>query len=540
MQAVLTAEQMREADRLTTEECGIPSILLMENASSAVAEAIALEFGTVEGLFVGVFCGKGNNGGDGAAAARHLWSMGAEVRVFLFGSVEDTKGDARTNLSVAKALSGKLSDAGGKLEFAEITDLENWVEALEREVGRHEVVIDAMFGTGLTRPVEGDLGSIVGSLKRQESETPFIVSVDLPSGFDADRSEVIGIHSEADLTVTFTAPKLANVMPPASRANGRLFIADIGTPRQIVHGTKPDTFVSEDLDAKDWLTKTAFSEGSYKKSRGALLIVAGSRKYSGAGVLSANAASESGVGMVTIATAESAVRPVAERVIPEVITASLPETVSGSVSSDAWEAFHKLSDSADAVAIGCGLGSEEESTCDFVRKVIDERKCPVVVDADGINSISPLEIEGSEEHPLILTPHQGEFLRLLGTEDASVLDDRIGAVRDFATEKQVILVLKGERTLVGSPDGRVVIISTGNPGLGKAGNGDNLTGVIAGFVAQAARFGIDCLETVVAAVHLAGLAGDVAIGELGAHSMLASDVRRSLSTAIRLVEEGER
>jgi len=538
MRPVLTAEQMREADRLTTEECGIPSILLMEKASSAVADAVAAEFGFLEGLSVGVFCGKGNNGGDGAAAARHLWSMGAEVRVFLFGEVEETKGDARTNFRIARELSGKKSEAGGTLEFAEITDLENWSDALGREIAGCDIAIDALFGTGLTRPVEGGLAKIVGALKRHESGRPFVVSVDLPSGLDADRNEPIGIHAEADLTVTFTAPKLANVMAPSSRANGDLAVAEIGTPAAIVEGTGPTLFVSEDSDVARWLEKTAFSDSSYKKTRGTLLIVAGSRKFSGAAVLAGNAASETGVGMVTVATAESVLTPVSERVIPEVITASLQETEAGYVSAQAYGEFEKLAGSIDAVAIGCGLGSEDESTREFVRRVIEGRSFPVVADADALNSIAPLEIRGSDDFPLVLTPHQGEFLRLLGTDDASVLDDRIGAAASFASKFHVVLVLKGEKTIVAAPDGRAVVISTGNPGLGKAGNGDNLTGIIAGFVAQARKLGVGMFETVVAAVHLAGLAGDIASGEFGQHSMLASDVRRAIPAAIRIVEEG--
>ncbi len=538
MRSVLTAAQMREADRLTTEECGIPSIVLMENAANAVASAIEdrFDFG-IGDLSALILCGKGNNGGDGAAVARLLWLRGVSVRVLLFGNIEDTKGDARENFSIVRNLSEASNEAGGRIEFAEVAEVGRWIEAIRSELERFDVVVDALFGTGLSRPVEGDLAKICEMLGRMDDPgDPLVVSIDVPSGLDADKAEPIGPHAFADLTVTFTSPKPANVLPPASRANGELITAGIGTPTEIVDKTGSRLFLSDHGDAHEWLKKTAFTDSSYKKTRGTLLIIAGSEKYTGAAVLAANAASETGVGMVTLASPKSAFGPIAERVIPEVITVALEETASGSASSDSYDTIAGVAGGMDAIAIGCGLGSEEESTRELVRKVIEESDVPVVVDADGLNSIAPISIRGKEGRPLILTPHQGEFLRLLGTEDKGVLDDRVGAVRRFAEDFSLILVLKGERTLVASPKGDVVIISTGNSGLGKAGNGDNLTGIIAGFVAQSHRLGIDLFETVVAAVHLAGLAGDIARGDFGAHSMLASDVRRSFAAAVRFVE----
>jgi NAD(P)H-hydrate epimerase len=529
---------MREADKLTTVECGVPSILLMESASAAVARAIEERLdGGISGLRAAVFCGRGNNGGDGAAVARHLWQRGAYVRVFLFGSIEKTKGDARENFSIAKKLVGKESGEGGQLEFAEIEDAGNLIDAIKGELGSFDVLVDAMFGTGLSRPVEGDLAAVCEMLRRSDDpESPSVVSVDIPSGLDADKSEPIGPHVESDLTVTFTAPKPANVLPPASQFNGEVVIAGIGTPDKVVSKSGSKLYVSEDADAKEWLRKTAFTDSSYKKTRGTLLIVAGSSRYTGAAVLAANAASETGVGMVTLASPRSATGPIGERVIPEVITTAIPETDSGNASEEAFEIVANAAKGVDAVAIGCGLGSDDESTKELVRRLIADLNVPVVIDADGLNSIAPMSVKGTEQRPLILTPHQGEFLRLLGTEDRSVLDDRVAAIRRFAVENSVILVLKGERTLVASPKGIVVIVSTGNSGLGKAGNGDNLTGIIAGCVAQAQKIGADLFETVVASVHLSGLAGDFARGEFGRRSMLASDVRRSFAAAVRFVE----
>ncbi|MEP7038210.1 MAG: NAD(P)H-hydrate dehydratase, partial [Acidobacteriota bacterium] len=259
-------------------------------------------------------------------------------------------------------------------------------------------------------------------------------------------------------------------------------------------------------------------------------------EYTGAAVLAGNAAMLSGVGLTTIATSESAQNAIAAKVLEEVITRSLPETKNGAISSKALEKIEKLIEKVDVVGIGCGLTSNEKATKDFVREVIIKRKTPVVIDADALNALSPFNLQGSDDLPLILTPHEGEFLRLLGTENKDAIKDRVKSVRDFAEKHNVILVLKGERVLIGAPDGRVIINPTGNSGLGKAGNGDTLTGIITGFVAQAAQMKVDIFETVVAAVYISSLAGDIAAERFGKRSMLASDVRECLGEAMRQIE----
>lgn len=530
---------MGDADRLTTERFGIPSIMLMENAARAVADAAEAKTGCLKGRTVSVICGKGNNGGDGAAAARLMWQRGANVRAFVFGRIEETKGDARTNFEIARSLSGNKSEAEGSLDLAEVSDGEEWVEGVIHELKRSDVLIDALFGTGLSRPVEGVPGELIKLLEsRGRDARPFIVSVDLPSGLDADRPDPIGPHIDADLTVTFTAPKLANVSPPASASNGGLIVAEIGTPSELVKECGSGIFVSEDRDAVRWLEATRFTETSYKKTRGTLLLVVGSRRYSGAAVLAANGAMESGVGMVTVAAPKSAAAAISERVAPEVIVAGVDETVSGTIALSALEDIALLAGSADAIGIGCGLGGEEDSTRELVRELVAARRVPMVVDADGLNAIAPLEMKGDAVVPLILTPHPGEFRRLTGAEEGIGAEGRLEAARSFALENGVILVMKGTGVIVASPKGESVIISTGNSGLGKAGNGDNLTGILAGFTAQAAAMGVPFFETAVAACHLSGIAGDIARIEYGRRSMLASDVRRALPEAVRTVLEG--
>jgi ADP-dependent NAD(P)H-hydrate dehydratase / NAD(P)H-hydrate epimerase len=543
MQKVLTAEEMREVDRLTTEKYGIPSILLMENAAHAAARIIAEKLGSVAGKSFLILCGKGNNGGDGASLARILWTQGAKVHVVLFGKIAETKDDAEINFKVLERLNGLSPKI--RIEEVELTEekARNWWKDFIYffAVTKIDCIVDSVFGTGLTRPIDSSLGMIFGTLWTnitRRLNTLIIVSIDMPSGIKSDFSEPEGWHFYPDLTITFTAPKLANVFPPASNFNGELVVANIGSPQELIDNSPSQTYLSEREDAVNWLNQTNYTSNSYKNKRGHAFLIVGSKEYTGAAVLAGNAAMLSGVGLTTIATSESAQTAIAAKVLEEIITRALPETKSGAISEKAFETIEKLIEKVDVVGIGCGLGIQipdsrfkKQKTKNLVTQIVENRKTPIVIDADGLNALSPFDLQGSDELPLILTPHEGEFLRLLGTTDKEVLKDRIKAVRDFAEKHKVILVLKGERTLIAAPDGRVVINPTGNSGLGKAGNGDTLTGIITGFVAQAVQAKVDIFETVVAAVYLAGLAGDIAAEKYGKRSMLASDVRECLGEA---------
>lgn len=541
MQKVLTSEEMREVDRLTTEKYGIPSIILMENAAHATARVITEKLGgSVEGKSFLILCGKGNNGGDGAALARILWMQGAFISVEIFGSINETKGNAKINFEILKNLPSRAKGNPKGLFTYEYKDLSkmDWVNTTGFQIHQYDYLIDAVFGTGITRELDKNfefLSHIHNFSKYRER--PFLISIDLPSGLASDESHPIGENFQADLTITFTAPKLANILSPASNFNGELHIANIGSPQELIDNSPSQTFLAESIDAKDWLDKTQFSSDSYKNKRGNALLIVGSKNYTGAAVLVGNAAMVSGVGLVTVATSISAQESVASRVLPEVITQDLAETENGAISEKAFEKIEQLSEKADVLAIGSGLSSDEETTNLLVRKVVEKRTTPIVIDADGLNSLSPFDLQGSDELPLILTPHEGEFLRLLGTDDKDAIKDRVQAVRDFAEKHKVILVLKGERTLIGEPSGKVVINPTGNAGLGKAGNGDNLTGIITGFVAQAVQMNVDIFETVVAAVYISGLAGDIAAEKYGKRTMRASDVRKCLADAFKLIQD---
>jgi NAD(P)H-hydrate epimerase len=542
---------MREIDRRTTERYALPSLLLMEAAANAAARALASHFPQgLSGLRVLILCGRGNNGGDGAALARALWTMGAaKVEVLLFGRLADMQGDARTNFETIKELacrSGAVDDSR-RLTFDECDEGDVWSSKLESSQPPH-AIIDALFGTGLTRPLEGvfkEIVSRVASLREsraaRDEESPFILSLDIPSGLDADSAELIGAALKADVTVTFTAPKPANVLPPASHLNGRLIVAEIGTPTTLIDESPSQLFLVEAEDARAWLRQTRYAPDSYKNTHGHALIIAGSREMSGAAVLCAEAAMRSGTGLVTVATSESSLPSVAARLMPEVMTAGLRETGDGAISEDAFARAAQLAERADVIALGPGLTSHDESTRRFVRAIVERRSVTVVIDADGLNSLAPWPpaLRGSGELPLVLTPHVGEMRRLLGVDDKDALSDRVRVAREFATAQQLILVLKGSRTVTAAPDGRVFINPTGNAGLGTAGAGDTLTGIITGFIAQARgalKDRADVLQAVLAAIYVGGLAGDLAARERGMRTMIASDIREHLGAAVRALD----
>jgi NAD(P)H-hydrate epimerase len=412
----------------------------------------------------------------------------------------------------------------------------------------YDVIVDALFGTGLTRPLEGVFLKVIEHLsmlrearERVSGVRPLIFSIDIPSGLNADKANPIGPAVQADLTVTFTAAKVANVLAPACDFGGELIVSDIGSPSSLIEAARPWLFVTEAEDARQWLVSTRYTRESYKNTHGHVLIAAGSRGYAGAAALCGNAAMRSGAGLVTIATPASAQVSVTSSAMPEVITTPLAETDRGPVSDDASNHFLSLAEKVTVVAVGPGLTSDDERTRRFVRNVVERRTTPCVIDADGLNSLAPWPsaLKGSDQHPLILTPHPGEMLRLMGAEDKSALDDRVAAAREFATAHHVILVLKGSRPLVATADGRVFINPTGNAGLGTAGAGDTLTGLISGFLAQSygtLKDRADAITATITALYVGGLAGDFAARKLGMRTMLASDIREHFPDAIRSLD----
>jgi len=520
---ILSAKEMREVDLLTTSKYGIPSILLMENAATSVVRAIEENLKDLVRKKILVLCGKGNNGGDGAASARLLWAKGAIVKVLLFGKVEETKGDARVNFEILSKLSGlKNGKFANKIEFHEAATL--------NELDEFDVIIDALFGTGLSRPVEGSLKELISVLFEAKAsgrlKDRLIVSVDLPSGLDADNHCLIGDCVKADLTVTFTAPKIANVFPPASNYVGKLYIADIGSPSELVSSVGSRFFLTEREDVKIWLEKTAVRPDSYKKKRGRVLIIAGSDDFLGAAALAANSCFMAGAGMVWLAVPENIRQAIAPKLENEIIIRAFESIEKSIENSTFWEDF-------DCVAIGCGLQSSERMK-EFLLKLIENRRKPIVLDAEALNLLSPFQIEADRNLPLILTPHIGEFRRLVGRE--LVESERIEVAKEFAERHKVILVLKGQRNLIASPDGIVVINPTGTAGISRAGAGDTLTGIISSFLAQ--TYAVEdpnfenTLEAVVSALYVSGLAAEIAAKEFSERLMTPYQAVKCLGVAI--------
>jgi NAD(P)H-hydrate epimerase len=502
---ILSAAEMRDVDRLTTERGGVPSLSLMENAAARTVEAAEKKFGDVVGKRALVICGRGNNGGDGAAIARLLHDKGAAVDVLLLGRVEDSSGDAKTNFEAALEIAAA---AGPNFRFVEIEKIDQfWQEAT---TSPHDLFFDAMLGTGLTRPASGLFEEAIHLLNDHTGDSP-VISVDIPSGIASDSHELIGPAVKADLTVTFTAPKLGNVFPPAADHCGELAIAAIGSPGELINASGSQLNLVERSDVERWL----------RASR---------RGTTGAACLAGEAALRAGCGLVTIATAESSQPVVASLAIPECMTEPLVETQSGSVAREASGRALELAAERDVIAIGPGLGSSDKSTRAFVRAVTMKRQLPMIIDADGLNSLAPWaeNLRGSAELPMILTPHPGEMARLLSKPISEIAKNPVDVARSFAADRSVILVLKGSPTVVAAPDGQVYVNSTGNAGMATGGTGDVLTGIIASFVAQKPD---DPLSATIAAVYLHGLAGDIAASRAGTRAMIASDIVSHLGEA---------
>ena len=510
---VLNSRQMRDADRRTIEDVGIPSIVLMENAGRQVVAAMESTFESLAVMSVAVLCGRGNNGGDGFVVARTLIERDVDVAVYLFAASAEVRGDARINLDVLRNLG---------VDVVEIADAAAW-ELHGREVLGADVIVDALVGTGLSAPLAGLYETVIADVNA--SPRP-VVSVDLPSGLSADDHAVNGPAMDASLTVTLGAPKLPLVLPPGEALAGTLVIADIGIPAGVV----------EDVEGSwvEILTKEAMrqlvqprAQDSHKGDYGRVLIVAGSPGKSGAAVLAGIAALRSGAGLVTVATPASQV-PLVAAGSSELMTLALPEDDYGFVRPDAIDLIVEFN--ADVIAIGPGLG-RTAGVRTLVHAVTERTGVPLILDADAIVSFSgePDRLMGRDGVDLIITPHPGEMAALIGLSTADVQAHRLAVARDFAATHRLNVVLKGHRTIVATPEGRSFINLTGNAGMATAGAGDVLTGAVAAWAAQL----LDAEAACKLAVYLHGLAGDLAEADEGEVGMIAGDILARLGEAVQ-------
>jgi hydroxyethylthiazole kinase-like uncharacterized protein yjeF len=523
---VLNSTQMREADRRTIDEIGIPSLVLMENAGRQVVAAMEAMYSDLAERQVAVLCGRGNNGGDGFVVARTLVQRGIDVSVFLIGRVAEVRGDARINLEIL----GRLG-----VTVVEIADGEAW-ELHSSEVSDSTLIVDAIFGTGLNAPVAGLISTVIADVNAFAIP---VVSIDLPSGLSADSHDPIGDSIEADTTVTLAAPKLPLVLPPAEARAGDIVIADIGIPSEVLDGL--------DGPRVELLTRGGMRElvaprspDSHKGDFGHVLVVAGSPGKTGAAHLAALGALRSGAGLVTVATPASS-QPIVAAMAPEYMTEALVES-NGGIDPSAVDRLLEIA--RDVIALGPGLGLAP-STRQFIRTLVDRAPMPLVVDADGLNAFAddPDRLSGREGRDVIITPHPGEMGRLIGMSAAEVQASRLEVARNFAAAHHLYVVLKGHRTLIATPDEKIFINPTGNAGMATGGTGDVLTGMIAAWLAQL----LDAEAACKLAVYLHGMAGDLAEADEGEVAMTSADVAGHLGDAIleltarkRVVEKQDR
>jgi NAD(P)H-hydrate epimerase len=512
---IVTAAEMREIDRLTSERFGVPSLTLMENAGAAVAEFVTSQY--PRATRIAVICGKGNNGGDGLVAARKLHEAGREVRVILLASSVELRGDAAAMFSRLPMKAREIKTSA---------DLQTAREDFEADL-----LIDAILGTGFRPPVSGLYADAIALILMMNANSTAVVAVDIPSGADADAYKGhAGPVAKANAIVTFTAPRPAHVF--GQPTSGPTIIAPIGSPNEAILSSLQLNLIS----AKDIAALLApRPQDSNKGMYGHVLVVGGSLGKAGAAAMAGMSVLRSGAGLATVATAESALRTVAS-FHPELMTEPLAETETGSIALDAFSngKLDELAEKKTVLAIGPGI-SRHPQTAELVRKAVAKYKNPIVLDADGLNAFEGRAAElNGKGRTIVITPHPGEMARVAGCSTAEVQRDRLNIARKFAREHQLTVVLKGDRTLIAEPGGEVWVNTTGNPGMATGGTGDILTGMVAGFLAQNPS---RPLQAVITAVHLHGLAGDVARESMGEHSLVATDLLAGLPEAIRRAQK---
>ncbi len=510
---ILTAAQMRDVDRRTME-LGIPGIVLMENAGHRVVEFLVETFAPLEQQRIVVLCGKGNNGGDGMVVARQLWTRRRPraLHVVLVGAPEELRGEAAENYRMLLAVGCPIA------------------RQITAEMRAATVLLDALLGTGLKGPVTGPMREWIREINTGFPQAQ-IVAVDIPSGLESDSAHTEGEAVQAHYTVTFTAPKVGQILPPNCRRVGRLRIAPIGSPPAL-YANDPSVYLELAEAANFSRLFAPRLPWSHKGDFGHVLVVGGSRGKTGAAAMAGMAALRTGAGLVTVASAASCLPTIAAHA-PELMTEPLPETASGAVAETAFERLTELAANKDVLAVGPGLGTHPE-TVSLVRRLVSELAHAMVIDADALNALAGFDFE-AHGRTRILTPHPGEMARLCSSTTHQVQSDRVTVARRFAVERQVVLVLKGYRTLTASPDGRVRVNPTGGPGLASGGSGDILTGAIAGLLAQ---FPEDPAEAAAAGVYLHGLAGDLGTRGLGEQTLVATDLLGFFPEAMRAIAQG--
>lgn len=501
---LVTAKEMKVLDVQAQNDYAMPGILLMDNAAQAVAEAVHEALTALEGERVVIFCGGGNNGGDGLGAARWLQSYGVSVRAFVVGAALDAvRGDAAMELAM-------FTKAGGRVEALSTED--DWVLA-ELAASKADVLVDALLGTGFHGELEGDVLRACELLNKSEK---YILAVDVPTGVNADNGAVSENAVRADHTVTMALVKTGLLLYPGREYCGDIELADISMPVKLVEEYQSDKYRLTDEIVRELLPLR--KANAHKGDAGRVVICAGSPGYTGAAALASDAAVKAGAGLVSLYTPLSS-RDVLAIKLTEVMVHGLLERMPGILGGGAASDVASNAEAADVLAIGPGLGTSE-STQEAVRTILQKITTPVVIDADALTALAGhTEILAAMQAQKVLTPHPGEMARLTGLEIAEIEADRINIAKKYAEQWQAIVVLKGAPTVIGCPNGTVYVNSTGNSSLATGGSGDVLTGIIAGLAAQE----ISLQEAAICGVYLHGLAAELtgidiglAAGELSA------------------------
>lgn len=516
---VATASEMRHIDQRTITEYHVPGLLLMENAGLQLLHFIQATYPAWAQYRMAVFTGGGNNGGDGFILARHLWHRQVNVCVYLLTPSTALQGDAQQAYAMAHAYGVPMQHC---------TTLQAWKQILP-ELHYSDLLIDAILGTGLSRPATGLFAEVIRTLNTLHKP---LLAVDIPSGLTADHGNTEGDFLQATHTVTFSLPKRSFFLHPAAVAVGKLHIADIGIPYQAIMAENIQVSLLEKRTLRSLFPTR--HPNAHKGSQGHLLVIAGSVGKSGAGVLASLAALRAGAGLVTLALPES-LNIAMEARLTEVMTLPVAETSSGTLAQAALPTLLEFLPQVDAVVLGPGLGTHPETVA-CVHTLLRHSPVPVVLDADGLNSMrGHTDILQSLAIPLILTPHPGEMARLVESDTATVQAQRLEIARELVARCGIYLILKGAYSVIYAPDGQRWINPTGNPAMATAGTGDVLTGIIGAFVCQ----GLPPLHAAQAGVYVHGAAGDVVRDQRGDRGLIASDIIEEIPGVIHSLVGGE-
>ncbi len=512
------ARTIQAIDRRSIRDYGIKGLQLMENAGRGAAEIILRELqGYHKGGRVSIIAGKGNNGGDGFVVARHLRNRGVEVTVFSFAPAEEMKGDAGVNAASWKKLDGEtfFISTGASLK------------SIEPKLRHSSVIVDGIFGTGLSSPVRGLHAEVIDLVNGLDK---LVIAIDIPSGIDATTGAILGTAVRADITATMAMPKIGLYTYPGRGHSGRIEIVDIGAPRALIDDKTIKWNLTTGPDVKCILKPR--SGDSHKGTYGHVLVLAGSPGKTGAALMSAMGAMRMGAGLSTIGLPEGLLSSMEAKTV-EVMTLGLPQTPRTTLGLSSYDAVKRFMADKSALVIGPGLGVSDD-IAGLIRKIIKEADYPVVIDADGLNNMAGrVEALRDTASKIILTPHPGEMARLMDMTTSQVQSDRIGVAGALAGKTGATVVLKGAGTVIALPDGDIHINPTGNPGLSTAGTGDVLSGMVGGLLAQ----GYDAAAASVAAVYIHGAAGDEVRKENGGMGMIATDILPFIPKVIKSLTE---